>query len=360
MYKIPTLPLAIDLESKSILKKTASARSALAELKGAALSIPNQSILINTLSLQEAKDSSAIENIVTTHDELFQSDYLTESFKTLASKEVHQYSKAMRLGYQRVRERKLIQNSLILEVQEIIDGNRAGYRKLPGTELRNDKTGETVYVPPQNFDSIVEHMKNLEVFINDSAISDLDPLIKMALIHHQFESIHPFYDGNGRTGRILNILYLVKEDLLNIPILYVSRFINQNKSDYYRLLQKVRVEEAWEEWILFMLEAVEQTSLQTLLVVQQIKDLMLNHKRAMREQLPKVYSQDLLNNIFRHPYTKIEFVVSELGVSRPTATKYLDCLAEIGLLDKNKPGRESYYINRELVKILSNVSEPKP
>jgi Fic family protein len=356
-YKIPQLPLPLDLESKTILKKTAAARSALAELKGAALSIPNQSILINTLSLQEAKDSSAIENIVTTHDELYQSDYLTDSFKTTASKEVHKYSKALRTGFQRVRDLRLIQNNLILEVQEIIDGNRAGYRRLPGTELRNDKTGETVYVPPQNYDAIVQHMQNLEVFVNDNSVSDLDPLVKMAIIHHQFESIHPFYDGNGRTGRILNILYLVKEDLLNIPILYVSRFINQNKSDYYKLLQKARNEGAWEEWILFMLEAIEQTSLQTLGVVQQIKDLMLSHKRAMRAELPKIYSQDLLNNIFRHPYTKIEFVINELNVSRPTATKYLDSLAEIGLLEKRKPGRESYYVNKQLVIVLSGVSK---
>jgi Fic family protein len=356
-YKIPQLPLDLDLETKAILKKTAAARSALAELKGAALSIPNQSILINTLALQEAKDSSAIENIVTTHDELYQSDYLTNSFKSAASKEVHKYSTALRTGYQRVQQSKLIQNSLILEIQEIIDGNRAGYRKLPGTELRNDRTGETVYIPPQSYDEIVQYMQNLEVFVNDDMVSDLDPLVKMAIIHHQFESIHPFYDGNGRTGRILNILYLVKQDLLNIPILYVSRYINQHKNDYYRLLQKVRNEGAWHEWILFMLEAIEQTSLQTLRVVQQIKDLMLKHKRTMRENLPKIYSQDLLNNIFKHPYTKIEFVINELNVSRPTATRYLDSLAEIGLLDKQKPGRESYYVNKELVTILSSVSE---
>lgn len=354
---ISLLPLHRDVENKAILKKAAKAHQALAELKGAANAIPNESILINTLSLQEAKDSSAIENIVTTHDELFQSDFLTHDFKTLAAKEVYNYAKALQSGFAKVRHNKLLINSYILEIQSELEENKAGYRKIPGTALKNDQTGEVVYTPPQHPEEIVTLMQNLEIFINDDEMSDLDPLVKMAIIHHQFESIHPFYDGNGRTGRIINILYLVKQELLKIPILYLSRYINENKANYYRLLQEVRDNDNWEEWILFMLEGVEQTSKQTILLIEGIKKEMLNFKKKMRTEKPKIYSQDLLNNLFRHPYTKIEFVMSELNVKRRTAAKYLDELVAIGLLDKHKMGRENYYINTALYTLLSNVKQ---
>lgn len=291
-YKIPQLPLDFDIETKAILKKTAAARSALAEMKGAAMSIPNESILISTLSLQEAKDSSAIENIITTNDELFQSDFMAKNFKTLASKEVHNYAEALRWGFQTVRQQGFLSNNHIIEIQATIEENRAGFRKVPGTELKNEQTGEVVYTPPQTHDEVVAHMNNLEQFMNVSELSDWDPLVKMAIIHHQFESIHPFYDGNGRTGRIINILYLVKEGMLNLPILYLSRYINQNKGDYYRLLQKVRTENAWEEWVLYILDGVEQTSLQTIKIIEGIKKLMQSHKDRIRTELPKIYSQD--------------------------------------------------------------------
>ncbi|OYU55370.1 MAG: addiction module protein [Chitinophagaceae bacterium BSSC1] len=357
-YKIPLLPLSFDLETKAVMKKTAAARSALAEMKGAAASIPNDGILINTLSLQEAKDSSAIENIITTHDELYQSDYLTKDFKNLASKEVHNYAQALRAGFFIVKQKGFISNNHILEIQATIEENSAGFRKLPGTALKNEQTGELVYTPPQHPDEIIELMNNLEVFMNDNSLSDLDPLVKMAIIHHQFESIHPFYDGNGRTGRIINILYLVNEGLLSIPILYLSRFINQNKATYYQLLQKVRSENAWEEWILFILDGIEQTSLQTISLIQGIKDLMLNHKHKMRSET-KFYSQDLLNNIFRHPYSKIDFVMKDLAVSRPTATKYLEELVAIGILKSEKIWKENYYINVALFDLLANVNTKK-
>jgi Fic family protein len=214
-----------------------------------------------------------------------------------------------------------------------------------------------VYTPPQHPDEIVALMKNLEEFINNDDMSDLDPLVKMAIIHHQFESIHPFYDGNGRTGRIINILYLVKQELLKIPILYLSRYINENKATYYRLLQEVRDKDNWEDWIIFMLDGVEQTSKQTILLIEGIKKEMLNFKKRMRTERPKIYSQDLLNNLFRHPYTKIEFVMTELNVKRRTAAKYLDELVTIGLLDKHKIGRENYYINTALYTLLSNVKQ---
>ncbi len=355
-YKIPQLPLSLDLESKAILKKAATARSALAEMKGAALSIPNEQILINTLSLQEAKDSSAIENIITTHDELFQSDYLTKDFKTLASKEVHNYAAALRWGFQTVKEKGFLSVNHIIDMQASIEENRAGFRKVPGTELKNEQTGEVVYTPPQTYDAVVAHMSNLEQFMNDDDLCDWDPLVKMAVVHHQFESIHPFYDGNGRTGRIINILYLVKEGMLNLPILYLSRYINQNKADYYRLLQKVRTENAWEEWVLYMLDGVEQTSLQTIKIIEGIKNQMKRQKERMRTELPKIYSQDLLNNLFRHPYTKIDFVMDEIGVSRKTAAKYLDELDWLGIVNKEKIWKDNYYINKDLFNLLQNVS----
>lgn len=353
---IPLLPIKRDVENKTILKKVAKAHQALAELKGAANTIPNESILINTLSLQEAKDSSAIENIVTTHDELFQSDFLAHQFKSVAAKEVYNYSTALQSGFKKVRQNGLLINSYILEIQAELEENNAGYRKVPGTALKNDKTGEVVYTPPQHADEILSLMKNLEEFINNPEMSDLDPLVKMAIIHHQFESIHPFYDGNGRTGRIINILYLVKEELLKIPILYLSRYINENKADYYRLLQEVRENDNWEDWIMFMLQGIEQTSKQTIVLIEGIKREMTNFKNKMRTELPKIYSQDLLNNLFRHPYTKIEFVMKELNVSRITATRYLDELVRIGLLQKHKMGRDNYYINMTLYTLLSNVN----
>ena len=345
-----------DLESKAILKKTAAARSALAEMKGAALSIPNESILISTLSLQEAKDSSAIENIITTHDELYQDDYLKKEFKSIASKEVHNYAEALRWGFETVRQKGILINNYIIQIQATLEENDAGFRKVPGTELKNEQTGEIVYTPPQTHDEVVAFMSNLEQFINNNELSDWDPLVKMAIIHHQFESIHPFYDCNGRTGRIINILYLVKEGLLNLPILYLSRYINQNKADYYRLLQKVRTENAWEEWVLYILDGVEQTSLQTIKVIEGIKNLMLKHKERMRTELPKIYSQDLLNNLFRHPYTKIDFVMKETEVSRKTAAKYLDQLDKLGIVSKQKIWKDNYYINKDLFNLLQNVN----
>jgi Fic family protein len=357
-YTIPKLPFKEDIETKVVMKKTALARSALAEMKGAALSIPNQSILISTLSLQEAKDSSAIENIITTHDELYQADYLNNHFKNIASKEVHKYAEALRWGFQTVKEKGFLSNNHLIEIQATIEENNAGFRKVPGTALKNEQTGEVVYTPPQTHDEVSGHMANLESFMNNDELSDWDPLVKMAVIHHQFESIHPFYDGNGRTGRIINILYLVKEGMLNLPILYLSRYINQNKGDYYRLLQKVRTENAWEEWVLYILEGVEQTSMQTITIIEGIKTLMLKSKKKIRENT-KFYSQDLINNLFKHPYTKIEFVMNDLDVSRLTATKYLDELTQLSIVEKIKVGRDNYYINIDLLDLLSNINHAK-
>ncbi|WP_342084603.1 Fic family protein [Dyadobacter sp. OTU695] len=357
--RLPQLPLSSEIETRAVLKKLSTARAALAGLNGIAESIPNERIIINTLALQEAKDSSAIENIVTTHDELYSSDSQAHQFVSLAAKEVYNYAHALLEGYQQVKQTGLLTSNNIITLQALLEENDAGFRKVPGTVLKNEQTGEVVYMPPQNHVDIVSLMGNLEHFINDDSLSDIDPVIKMAIIHHQFESIHPFYDGNGRTGRIVNILYLVKEGLLKLPILYLSRFINQNKAAYYNLLQQTRQTEQWEPWILYILDAVEQTALQTSDMIRDIKVLMTSHKQKIRTELPKVYSQDLINSLFRHPYTKIEFVKKDLNVARKTAARYLDSLCEIDLLHKKKLGKENYYFNDDLISLLINVGSLK-
>lgn len=357
MTQIKPLSFEQDIETKEVLKKINQANKALAELKGVTATIPNADILINTLSLQEAKDSSAIENIITTHDDLYCSDSQAKYFVSSAAKEVHNYATALRNGFKQVQETGLLTNNDILEIQACIEENNAGFRKLPGTALKNDATGEVIYTPPQHADEIIALMSNLELFINDDELCDWDVLTKMAVIHHQFECIHPFYDGNGRTGRIINVLYLVKQGLLKFPVLYLSRYINQNKADYYHLLQSTRETEDWQSWLLFMLNGIEQTAKATVILIERITETMQDFKQKIQNDLPRIYSQDLLNNLFRHPYTKIEFVESELRVSRLTATSYLNKLIEIGLLVKHKSGKHNYYVNTALYDLLSNVHQ---
>lgn len=352
-WGLTELPLNIDLETKRVLKALPAAHAALAELKGIASTIPNQNILINTLVLQEAKDSSAIENIITTHDDLYKSELNFDVFQPLQAKEVQNYITALKKGFELITKTGLLTNKSIIQIQEVLEENNAGFRKLPGTALKNAATGETIYTPPQDYEEIIRLMANLEQYINDSAMEDYDPLIKMAIIHFQFESIHPFYDGNGRTGRIINILYLILEKLLSLPILYLSNYIIKNKQDYYRYLQKVRDENLWVDWVLFMIKGVELTSRETVELIIKIKELMLDYKHRLRDNY-KFYSQDLLNNLFKHPYTKIEFVVNDLGVSRLTAANYLNRLAEDRMLRKEKLGTGNYYINEELIDLLTN------
>ena len=342
-------------ETATILKKLTLASRKLAELKGVAAAIPNQGILINTLGMQEAKDSSAIENIVTTHDELFQDDLFSETLAGPAAKEVLRYRQALRIGFDQVSQSDLLTANHIIKIQAELEQNNAGFRKLPGTALKNG-TGETIYTPPQRPEEIITLMRDLEQFINaDQKTYAVDPLIRMALIHHQFESIHPFYDGNGRTGRILNVLYLVKEKLLEIPVLYLSRYIVRTKLDYYRLLQAVRENDDWEAWVLYMLTAIETTAGDTIETIQAIRVALMDIKHRIREQY-KFYSQDLINNLFMHPYTKIEYIERDLNVSRLTATKYLNALTDGGFLQKHKKGRNNYYINLALNAILTRDS----
>lgn len=345
-------PPDIELESRKVLKKLPSVHRALAELKGVAGTIPNQTILLNTLGLQEAKDSSAVENIITTQDELYKAGLNVTGWQTVAAKEVQNYVAALNIGFEHVRKNNFITANHILKIQSVLENNKAGFRKLPGTVLKNEQTGETVFTPPQDYDSIVKAMTDLEKYINDDSLSDVDPLVKLAVIHFQFESIHPFFDGNGRTGRIINILYLVQKSLLNLPILYLSRYINSNKPDYYRHLQQVRENGAWEPWILFMLEGIEKTSMETISLIVEIKDLMMDYKHRIRDGY-KFYSQELINNLFRHPYTKIEFIQKDLKVSRITASNYLNQLSNDGFLTKKKLGVGNYYINDPLFELFS-------
>lgn len=352
-WVLEKLPINIDFETKKVLKSLPIAHAALAELKGIATTIPNQSILINTLVLQEAKDSSAIENIITTHDELYKSDLEFYKKFSLDTKEVQRYARALKKGVELIKENNLLTNKVIIEVQSELEKNNAGFRKLPGTTLKNSSTNEIIYTPPQNLEEIIDLMDNLEEFINNDELTDLDVLIKLAIIHYQFESIHPFYDGNGRTGRILNILYLIIKGLQDLPILYLSNYIIKNKSEYYRLLQEVRDKNNWEEWLLYLIKGVEITSKETTEIIKEMKHLMLEIKNKLRDNY-KFYSQDLLNNLFKHPYTKIEFVMNDLNISRITAANYLNELAKDGILKKEKFGNSNYYINIALYELLRN------
>lgn len=358
MYNIPTLPLPIDLETKAVLRQLNAANKKLAELKGIALTIPNENILINTLVLQEAKDSSAVENIVTTHDDLYKAEASIKNIAISAStKEVLNYAEAMKHGFNLVRNTNLLTNVYIKDIQNKLEKNDAGFRSVPGTTLKNQR-GDIVYTPPQDKKLIEQYMDNLQIFINDDAVCDIDPLIKMAIIHHQFESIHPFFDGNGRTGRIINVLYLVIKKLLDLPILYLSRYIITNKTEYYTRIQAVRDNQEWEQWILFILKGVEETAEYTIYQVKAITNLMMEYKHKIRPLLGKAYKHELLNNLFSHPYTKIDILKEQLEVTRLTATKYLDILVNNHLLEKVRMGRSNYYLNVRLCNLLMN-STPK-
>lgn len=357
-YNIPNLPLPFDLETKSVLKQLNKANMKLAELRGVAHSIPNEHILISTLTLQEAKDSSEVENIVTTQDDLYKAGLnVKEEIINASTKEVLNYREAILRGFELVKRNGILTLNMIKDIQASLVNTNAGFRSVPGTKLkRND--GVVVYVPPQDSTEIERLMTNLEQFINTTD-DDLDPLIKLAVIHHQFESIHPFFDGNGRTGRIINILYLVISERLDLPILYLSRFITHNKGEYYRLIQAIRDNEGvnaelWEEWILFILKGIEETAENTITLINSISALMMTFKSRLRSLLGNKYKHDLLNNLFRHPYTKIEFVEKDMIVTRKTASKYLDMIVEEGLLTKMKIGKDNYYINDSLVNLFLN------
>ncbi|MDO5588406.1 MAG: Fic family protein [Sodaliphilus sp.] len=357
-YQIPALPLDFDFETKNILRQLSKSNRRLAELKGVALTIPNENILLSSLVLQEALDSSAVENIVTTSDELYRAELdIKGEISNAAAKEVLNYRQAMQVGFEMVRKKKLLTLNVVKQIQKELEHNNAGFRTVSGTKLKTSK-GDVVYTPPQTGEEVAKYMSNLEMYINTQELQDIDPLIKMAIIHHQFESIHPFYDGNGRTGRIISILYLVMNDLLDLPILYLSRYITHNKSEYYRLIQEIRDTapdnfNVWEEWIVFMLKGVEETAIETIRLVKSISALMAKYKSILKPLFGKQYKHELINNLFFHPYTKIEFMERDMAVQRKTAAKYLDTIVqETGLLQKQKLGRSNYYINTELIELF--------
>ena len=364
-YSIPSLPLPYDLETKEVLKQLNRANRKLAELKGVAQTIPNERILISSLTLQEAKDSSEVENIVTTQDDLYRAGLdPSHQFINAATKEVLFYREAINEGFRMVRNKDILTLNDIKHVQEVLEQNTAGFRTTPGTQLKRENDGAVIYTPPQDGMAIIRYMSNLEQFINDDHLSQLDPLIKMAIIHHQFESIHPFYDGNGRTGRIINILYLVITGLLDLPILYLSRYITHNKGEYYRLIQAIRDKNTdnaaeWEAWILFMLKGVEVTAEDTISLVKNIGRLMAEYKNVIRPDFGSKYNHELLNGLFYHPYTKIDHVVANMQVSRQTASKYLDRIVALGLLKKEKMGKENYYINTRLMNLFVEFGQYK-
>ena len=351
---LSTLPDIDRLETRAVLKQLVAAHRYLAELKGIAATIPNPEILINTLSLQEAKDSSEIENIFTTQDELYQAEIFAGASKNPAAREVRRYAAALRHGFDRMRNDRLITINRIIDFHRTLMDNDAGIRKLPGTVIKNQASGETIFTPPQDPNDIQTLLLDLERFINDDTVSAADPLIKMAIAHHQFESIHPFYDGNGRAGRILNSLYLVAKGMLDQPVLYLSGYVIDTKADYYRLLQSTRETRDWEPWLLYIIKGVETTSMTTIRLIKAIGNLMNEYEERIRRDLPKIYSYELLTNLFRHPYTKIEAVQNDLGVSRLTASKYLSALTEKKFVEKFRFGKYNYYVNPPLMRIFEN------
>ena len=350
MADIKLLPPDAELETRRVMKQLVRSHVALAELKGFVSMIPNKNILLNAITISEAKDSSEIENIITTHDKLFKA-MLRENHKDLAAKEVANYRTALWHGYELVREKQILTTNMIIEIQSLIVTNRAGIRRMPGTVLRNETTGEVIYTPPSGEKTIMAFMDNLMKYINEDYDS-IDPLVKLAVIHYQFELIHPFYDGNGRTGRIINVLYLILKGLLDSPILYLSKYIIRNKSAYYRLLQEVRTKSNWEDWILFILEGIEQTAEETLLLVKKIRDVLDKTAEDIRVKLPKIYSRELIDLLFYEFYTKISYIEKGLNVTRKTASNYLSSLEEEGLLVSQKIGKEKVFLNKRLFEVV--------
>jgi len=353
--KLPLLPPSGDMETRTVLKQLVKANRALAELKGYADTIPNKHILINAVMIIEAKDSSAIENIITTHDELYKA-MSDASGATPEAKEVVNYREALWRGYELVRDWEMLTTNIIIEIQEIIEKNRDGLRKVSGTVLKNERTGEIVYTPPVGEMQIRALMSNLEEYMNEND-SDVDPLIKLAVIHYQFESIHPFYDGNGRTGRIINVLYLIFSKLLDSPILYLSRYIIRTKLQYYKLLQEVRIHENWEEWIVYILIGIEQTAVETLELVKRIHTEVETMSAEIKEKLPKIYSRELIDLLFQEFYTKTTYIENGLSVTRKTAASYLSSLEREGFLLSEKIGRERIYLNKRLFDLVKYSTE---
>ncbi|HMO81150.1 MAG TPA: Fic family protein [Pyrinomonadaceae bacterium] len=353
---LPKLPPKADIETKTVLRKCIEARAALAELKQAAELIPNPSILINTLPLLEAKASSEIENIVTTTDKLFE-HLNSEANADPATKEALRYSTALFQGF-RALSKYPLSTRTAEEICSKIKGVEMRIRKVPGTALGNQATGEIVYTPPVGEDVLRELLANWERFLHNE--TEIDPLIRLAVAHYQFEAIHPFTDGNGRTGRIINSLFLIEQQLLGLPVLYLSRYILERRADYNRLLLTVTREEAWEAWIEFMLDAVEDTSRWTTNKIAAIRELAEATAEYVKTKLPRIYSHEFVSLIFELPYCRIGNVVDKGIAKRQTASNYLKQLVEIGVLVENARLREKLFINPRLMKLLSDETNVIP
>lgn len=350
---LPTLPPSTEAtDTIDVLRQEARATAALGELKGIAKIIPNQSILINAVVLQEAQDSSEIENIITTRDELYKALSHNGKAADASTKEVMFYREALFEGFRRTQERGILTINDIVAIQEILVQNSAGIRSQPGTALVNDKTGEVIYTPPAGLDTLRSLLGNFVSYLHDDTTS----LAKMAVLHYQFESIHPFYDGNGRTGRIINVLYLVLKGYLDIPVLYLSSYIIKNRSVYYRLLLEVTRTGNWADWILFILKGIEITARETIKKIELIKREMDRTIDYVRENASKIYSKELVETLFVNPYCKVEFIVASIGVERKAASRYLHQLVEIGVLEMQKVGKENIFINRVLMGILKKAN----
>jgi Fic family protein len=349
--QLPTLPPKCDLESRAVLKACIEARAALAELKQAAELIPNQTMLINTIPLLEAKDSSEIENIVTTTDRLFQyaHGYAGVDSADPATKEALRYRTALHRGYLSLKERPLC-TATAVEVCRTLKGADIDIRRTPGTLLINDRTGEVIYTPPDGESHLRDLLANWERFLHEQ--TDLDPLVRMAVGHYQFEAIHPFADGNGRTGRVINILHLIQEGLLGLPILYLSRHVIAHKADYYGLLLGVTRDAAWEPWLLFMLRAVAETSRWTTAKIGAIRKLADHTAEHVRSRLPKIYTRELVDVIFEQPYCRIGNLVDKGIAQRQAASRYLHELADLGVLREMPFGKEKLFTHPRLLQVL--------
>ncbi len=351
---LPQLPPAQDVETRAILKACIAARAALAELRIAGQLIPNQTILINAIPILEAQASSEIENIITTTDRLFRFADTDAGAADASTQEALRYRAALYQGYRMLAERP-ISTTVAIRICQTIKDVEMDIRTTPGTALRNDATGEIIYTPPQGVDRLRQLLTNWERYLHNTV--EVDPLIRMAVMHYQFEAIHPFTDGNGRTGRVLNLLFLVDQKLLEIPVLHLSRYIIQNKNEYYRLLMEVTTDGAWESWILYMLEAVRSTSLWTTAKIKSIRTLLETTAETMRLNAPKIYSRELAELVFERPYCRIGDLVDAGIVKRQSASEYLKTLTEIGILEERKIGREKLFTNPDLLKLLTRADD---
>lgn len=349
--ELPLLPPdMVKIETVKVLRQLVKSSVALAELKGLANTLPNPNILLNAVILKEARASSEIENVITTQDKLYQA-LSTKSLQVdSATKEVLRYKEAALFGFELIQKKGFLNTNGIIAIQKILEEDNAGIRKLPGTALRNAATDKVIYTPPDDYDRILQLMKNLEEYLNGQ--DEISPLVKMAIQHYQFESIHPFYDGNGRTGRIINLLYLILHGQLDGPILYLSAYVINNKTDYYRLLQEVRTKGSWEEWVLYILKGIEVTANETIVQIGFIRNLFAKTQELIKKEIPKSYNKELIELLFEHPYSKIEYVIDRLHVSRITASKYLKELERVGMLKSKQVWKETLYVNTKLLELL--------